>query len=67
MIGVYGVVMALLLLFPWFLVSIVVVGAMWANVSSVVGNRSAGERRGRQAARWAHLPPPIELRSGESA
>lgn len=67
MIGVYGVVVTLLLLFPWFLISIMVVGAMWNKVSTAVRQRSARERRGRPAMPWAPLRPPVEIRSGETA
>ena len=67
MIGVYEVVMALLLAFPWFLVSTMVVGAMWAKVSSFVKDRSTCQPRARRAMRWAHVRQPIEIRGGKSA
>jgi hypothetical protein len=67
MIGVYEVVMALLLLFPWLLVSTVVVGAMWTKVSSMARGRYQREGRGRRTMPWAPHRRPLELSGGESA
>jgi len=72
MVGVYEVVMVVLLLFPWFLVLTMVVGAMWAKVSSVTRGRNVREGRELRATPGALHRRPLafsggESRSGESA
>jgi hypothetical protein len=53
MVGVYEVVMAVLLLFPWFLVLTTVVGVTWTRVSSVARGHSARQGRELRATPWA--------------
>lgn len=54
MIGVYGVVMAVILLFPWLLVSAIGIGSMWATVSSI-----ARDRRERERSRECTMPQGV--------
>ena len=67
MFGVYEVVMAVLLLFPWLLVSTVGVGAMRAKVASVARSRRERARPGRRTMPRVLHRRPLEVRSGESA
>jgi hypothetical protein len=67
MIGVYEVVMAVLLLFPWLLVSTVGVGAMWTKVASLARSRGERERPGRRPRSRLPYRRILALRNGESA
>jgi hypothetical protein len=67
MIGVYEVVMAALLLFPWLLVSTVGVGAMWTRVASLARSRGERDRPGRRPMPRVPYRRVLELRNGESA